>query len=209
MLGLCGAWAGGESESSNRARIARPLTALEPAIVPPLGTSHEDMTKMGRFTKVVKADPKDRGNYFPCLPMKYRVRVLRAKAIDVREGSLAFVVECEVLEHLAGDVNAVDSRGKPVPKIGECRDWFVDLSKDAGPGDMQKFISVVTGEDLKALAASGTDGEAEAESVCEWAVDETDNPLAGTEITLETWNRPTRSGGDFTIHDWSDAAPNF
>ena len=40
------------------------------------------------------------------------------------------------------------------------------------------------------------------EEVCDYAVDEEDNPLAGTRLGLNAVNVRTRAETDFTVHRW-------
>ena len=137
-----------------------------------------------------------RGNYFPNLPVTYKVKVMECKCIDPRAGGLAFIVEVEVVEILSPCTSTEDTAGVTVPNPGDKRSWYVDLQKDAGPPDMKRFLDVATGDDPL------PEDDDEFEALCELAVSE-DQPFAGLELKLVTYNRKTRAGGPFTIHEWS------
>src|SRR5688572_19489807 len=81
---------------------------------------------MGRFANVTGAKTYAKGNYFPNLSAKYRVRIVECKGGSTRKGKMSFIVEFEVVEIIAKPPETMDRDGKTVPIVGEKRSWFVD-----------------------------------------------------------------------------------
>lgn len=158
----------------------------------------------GRFARVGKAEASGRGNYFPNLTMIYLIAVSAAKVIDTRANDTAFILECEVKKVLVGDTVGPDGKlradgdGRTVPAPGEKRSWYCNLSNDAGPADMRKFAEMLYGM----LEMEGEMTDSAIEELCEHICDEEENPLAGQLLKLSTYNRNTRKGTPFTVHDW-------
>ena len=154
---------------------------------------------MGRFTNVATADASGRGNYFPNLTCRYKVKVASAKVISTRKGQTAFILELENLATLSSPSGkAEDPDGRTVPAVGDTRSWYCNLSNDAGPADMKRFAQLI-GSILDEPCGS----DAEVEALCEAIVDEKESCIAGLELELSTYNRNTRAGSPFTIHDFS------
>jgi hypothetical protein len=159
---------------------------------------------MGRFSEVAKADASGRGNYFPNLPVTYRVKLSSCKMIDTRAGKSAFIIDCEVLEvKIKPGDKTEDADHRTLPAAGETRNQYVSLSNDAGPADVQRFLltaASIMGEDYDLKTDKGVK---EFDKFAELCVDEKDPALAGVEFRLVTYNRDTRAGKPFTIHEWS------
>jgi hypothetical protein len=139
------------------------------------------------------------GNYFPNVTARYMVRVTECKGTKSRKGVPAFIVEVEVLQLLMQPSASVDGEGRTVPTPGDRRSWYVNLSIDAGPPDMMRFVALVLGID---------DPEDVTEANCEGVVDIDIQPCVGLELVLYTYNKQTQKGNPFTRHEWSlPAAP--
>lgn len=159
---------------------------------------------MGKFSRVGKAEAFGRGNYFPNMTMTYLVAVLDSKIIDSRNNDTFYCLEVEIKKVLVGEIMAegklrADSAGVTVPTPGEKRSWMCNLSNDAGPSDMRRFAELV----WSMLENEGEPTDEQIEELCEHIVDEKEKPLAGTLFKVSTYNKKTRAGNPFTIHDWS------
>lgn len=158
---------------------------------------------MGKFSRVGKAEAFGRGNYFPNLAATYLVVVTAAKVVDARSNNTFFVLETEVKKLLVGSPTgpdgriAVDSEGRSMPQAGEQRNWMCNLSNDAGPADMRGFAELV----WTMLEREGEPTDDDIEKLCDLIVSD-EQPLAGVHFKLSTYNRKTKKGGNFTVHDW-------
>ncbi len=167
---------------------------------------------MGVYDKVRSSKATGGGNWFEP-DHDWVVMINEVKSIETRADYTAFIVECRVLQT---DCEKVRS--------GAERSWFVDMTKDAAPGNVKHFIEVaheqLTGEPLEnidcdACDATGKTGkitcpECDGEGKCS-PIDEAGvlelcserQPYAGLIIGLTTFNKPTREGNPFTRHKWT------
>lgn len=160
---------------------------------------------MSAFARVGKAEAFGRGNYFPNLAMTYLVVVTSAKVVNARSGQTFFVLETEVKKILVGSTHGADgklntdSEGRSAPQAGEQRNWMCCLTNDAGPADMRGFLELV----WTMLDREGEPSDKDIEELGDLICDEKEQPLTGTVFKLATYNRKTKKGGNFTIHNWS------
>lgn len=139
---------------------------------------------MGRFSNIKNARGS-RSLYFQ--PGKYRVRIERCKYGKTRKGVDMFVAETEVLE---SDSETLVVGTKP--------SFLVTLDKDPALGNIADFMRV----GLATLSAMHgeivvPDSVELEEEVAEEIVGE-DNILAGVELNVYAYNKPTKAGHDFT-----------
>ena len=132
------------------------------------------------------------GNWVYFLPGKYRIKVIKCFTMRSRKRDDLFIVECEILESDC-----------PERKIGMQASWCVNFKHDAALGNIKQFIAACNGIDPADEAAVNAEVS---EEVCNYAVDEKDNPLAGIEVLLTAINTKTKEKTDFTIHDWTPVA---
>ena len=127
--------------------------------------------------KVAKAEASTGGVYWE--PGKYLVLL---DVVKVKEGRKSdfFIVEGDNLES--------DNPERPAGK--RCS-WVIDANKDAAPGNIKAFLAA-------ALACSPDDIN---EDDFEDCVDE-DNPLCGKLVRLQVTMTTTKSGNDFSKHNW-------
>lgn len=152
---------------------------------------------MGHFASVRGAKGFKRGNYFPCLSARYRVRILEIKGVHARNKGAAGIVEVEVIELLVVPHETRDDEGRTLPAIGDKRSWYCALYTDSGPGDWNTFVTVLTGTDIEACSQQEQE---------DWSdyVSSDEQPYAGVELELNVYGRAkTKSKGMFTVHEWS------
>lgn len=165
---------------------------------------------MSRFASVKNARSTGRGNYCPNFAMTYLIEIDKAVFNTSRDGKNAFILDFTVRKVLVGETHDADGRlradsaGRTVPTKGEQRNWYCNLSNDAGPGDMRKFAELIW-EMLEMGDDAPTDEQVL--EICEQLVSDA-QPLAphdgqpGVLLRLVTYNRNRRDGGPFTIHEW-------
>ena len=144
---------------------------------------------MGRFS-AIKDARGSRSLYFQ--PGRYRVKIERCKYGKTRKGVDMFVAETVVIE---SDSDTL------VP--GTTPSFLVTFDKDPALGNVADFMRV----GLAALAA----GEGQMlvpdtieldESIAEEIAGE-ENILAGIELGLYAYNKPTKAGNPFTRLEWN------
>lgn len=169
---------------------------------------------MGVYDKVRGARSTGGGNYFEP-DHDWIVLINAIKDIEMRSGDNAFIVETKVLETSCEKV-----------RPGMERSWFVDMSKDAAPGNVKQFIEMateqMTGDPLSLVDCDVCEGKGTIGKTgkvcpdCEGAgkcspIDEAGvlelcserQPMAGLILGLTTFNKPTREGKPFTRHKWT------
>lgn len=119
--------------------------------------------------------------------------VVEIKQIKFKESDtdsrVWFVVEFTVLETTSESV-----------KKGEVYAWVHDMTnKFFGASHVKQFIAAAIGFEPKSQEAKdiGRDTVEEA-----WAEDQ---PFTGEKVNLETRNKKTKAGHDFTVHSWTPA----
>lgn len=148
------------------------------------------------WKRIKDAQVYGRGNYLK--PGNYKLRLLKMFTITTRKKKDALIVDFEVLESDNPDI-----------KEGGTRNWFQDLSDEdiAFPAIKDMMLRLFGFED-------GDDGIEEFEDqlddlmeVCaddKWKNEEDEeHPLHGKTIAVECFMKETRSGKDFTVHNWS------
>jgi hypothetical protein len=158
---------------------------------------------MSRFASVKKATAAGRGNYCPNFSMTYLVEIDEAKFITTRGGDNAFILDFTIQKILVGETHEegklrADQEGRTVPTAGEQRNWYCNLSNDAGPADLRKLAETLW---TMLEMGEGLTNDEEVEEICEHIIG-ADQPLKGVVFKLVTYNRPTRAKTPFTIHEW-------
>lgn len=152
---------------------------------------------MGLFSGIGNAPIFDRGTYFQPNG-KYRLKVVKLLAKDTRNSGLAFIAEFEVLE----SNHAEDP-------IGAKRTWFQSLTKkDIGYPAVKEFMMyllAVERHDKEAFQDFEQNLETILEDATSFEGADSDHPMHGDEICLETVSVLTKDKKDFTRHNWSIA----
>ena len=133
---------------------------------------------MGIFATVADSKPTVGGKYF--LPGNYLVEIQRCKEGETRKKIPFFVVECKIIQS-----------DNPDMKVGTDCSWLVMMDKDAAPGNIKAFV----------MAAAGVEEDEVDEAGCEEICSER-QPLAGTKMRVEAYNKPTKAGMPFTRLNW-------
>lgn len=137
------------------------------------------------FKSIAASKVSSGGVYF--LPGNYLVSVVKAFVMTSRKGTPLVVVECEILES-----------DNPERAVGTRASWVVNMSQDAGPGNVKGFIAAAIGVNPSDTAK--VDSEVTPE-FCEEAFGET-NPLMDVRMRLQCSLVKTKAGSDFTRHIW-------
>jgi hypothetical protein len=140
---------------------------------------------MGLFDGIGDAQVGQGGVYF--LPGSYLVEVVRCFTLKSRKREDLFIAECYIHES-----------DNPDRKPGSKASWVVNFKQDAALGNIKGFIAACLGVSPSNTKAVDETVDIEA---CELAVDG-ENPLAGTMLRLWAVNKITKSGNDFTLHNW-------
>ena len=157
----------------------------------------------GFFSGSNGLDPSSR---YPWLPMNFsgRVRVLACKGITKRGTSeKAFIAEFEVL---TSNLAHLDPDDKSYVAVGSRRSWYQGMKEPltAYPlviSFLYAALGVMQGRDQKQI---DTEIKPVQDKWLNRAVSD-ENPLADAEVIVQTANKPTRAGKDFTLHTWSVA----
>lgn len=157
----------------------------------------------GFFSGSNGLDPSSR---LPYLPMNFngRVRILACKGITKRGTSeKAFIAEMEVLTSNLAHLPPDD---KSYVAVGSRRSWYQGMKEPltAYPSVISFLyacLGVVQGRDQ---AQIDKDIKPVQDKWLNRAVSD-ENPLADAEVNVQTANKPTRAGNDFTLHTWSVA----
>lgn len=142
---------------------------------------------MGIFKKVKDAKPTGSFDYFEP-DAEWVVLVTGMKADETRKNVPFVATSCRVIETTCDRV-----------RPGAERSWFVDMTKDASPGNIKQFAIEATGtsdEEFDAMSAE------EVEEACDALVGE-DQPCANLIIGLKTKGITTRQNTPFTVHTWT------
>lgn len=131
------------------------------------------------FEKIANADVTERSVYFSegIYPVLY-LDVM--KMVTSRKGETFFVAEFDIIK------SDVDSRPK-----GSRAVWMANFRHDATPGNVKDFIAKLHGEEPEAVTAEAV----------KFACGDK-NPSHGRLIRLEAVNVETKTGGNFTRHNW-------
>ena len=151
---------------------------------------------MGLFDNIGSAELFERGKY---LPPDF-VGVLQIKktiAKETRRSGTGFIVEFEVVE----------SNREDVPVGGKCT-WFQGMTdKTVAFPSIKEFCAAVAGYDP---STQKEEIDAEVSPVLEEMLttattNPADNDLTGCNVAVETFNKKTQKGSDFTVHRWKPA----
>jgi hypothetical protein len=133
------------------------------------------------------------GVYF--LPGKYEVEVVAVKMIETRKKEDMFIVEC-----------LINESDNPERRVGTKAAYCCNRKHDSFLGNVKAFLAACNGADPENEAQVAEvfmeNGRDTTQDVADFAIDEKENPLAGTKLGLTCVNKKTRTGGDFTLHFW-------
>lgn len=138
------------------------------------------------------ADPSQGGGSgsYISIPGTHKVEVEAVKLRESETSSKLFlIVEFKVLNSTASDLGVV---------VGGTYAWVHDLTN--------KFFGASNAKQFIAAAVGLNPGSAEAKAIGRKELEEAwgdDQVLTGQVLTLKTVNRTTKSGGDFTVHNWT------
>lgn len=142
---------------------------------------------MGLFDGIGKVDATMSPIYF--LPGSYVVEIVRCFCMQSRKKEDLFIAETTITES--------DNEERPA---GTKASWCVNFKQDAALGNIKGFVAACNGikpTNNKKVNAEITD------EICDYAVDEKDNPLAGILLKLVCVNKVIeKTGKDFTVHMW-------
>lgn len=134
------------------------------------------------FDRIANAETFESSPYIE--PGLYSLQISRIAKGEKRTTRVPYVaVECKVL-------------GSSNPKfaVGSTLCWFVDMGKDAGPGNIKSFLAVANDCPLEQVDKAGA-----AMCICD------NSPLVGKVLDCEAYNKPTREGKPFTRVKWLKA----
>ena len=142
---------------------------------------------MGLFGGIEDKDATMSPIYF--LPGAYIVEVIKCFVMTSRKKDDLFIVELLIVE-------SDNEERKPETKAS----WCVNFKQDAALGNIKGFVAACNG--IKPVDKDKVNAEI-TEDLCEYAVDEKDNPLAGVRLKLVCYNKETvKEKKDFTVHIW-------
>lgn len=150
---------------------------------------------MGRFAKIEKVSPTERGVPFPI--GDFRVRVLKNKCTDSQDKQKQyFISEFLILESSNPELSEGDKRSHVI--------WLNNpKAYDAPWSDVKAYICAC-------LGLRGEDHEAITEELVEFVVENNDDmpggPFEGLELSLTVSTRQKKGGdGDLSPHVYHDA----
>lgn len=139
---------------------------------------------MSIFDDIDKAEVFGAGAYFE--PGEYLVKINAIKYNKGFKGEF-YIIEC-ILEESDNEKMIV----------GRTYNQVINLSrKETGPGNVKAFLAAALDVDPKDESVKW--GEL-AEKACS-----EENPFAGLQMRLKTFERQTKAGGVFTVHQWTKA----
>lgn len=116
------------------------------------------------------------------------IKEIKCKESDT-DSRIWLVVEFKILEKNSG-------KGE----VGEVYAWVHDLTnKFFGASNTKLFVAAAIGFDPKSQEAKDI-GRNDVEEA--WGEDQ---PFTGEKVNLETKNKKTKAGHDFTVHSWTPA----
>jgi hypothetical protein len=128
--------------------------------------------------RVAAAKPSSGGVYWE--PGKYLVQIDVVKVHEGRKGADFFVVEGDNLES-----------SNPERPAGARCSWVFNTAQDAAPGNIKSFVAA-------ALSCPADDVD---DDVIEEVLS-AENPLNGKIVRLQVVLTETKSGGEFSKHNW-------
>lgn len=147
------------------------------------------------FAGLANATITESGSYLPA-GYRFKLKIVKAQLVHPRSGIPAFVVDFEVLESNSVDV-----------KVGEVKNWY-QKSGDSFDAAVLGFLAATFGFNINVpeqKVKMETELKPQATQYAEAAVGPA-QILTGRIVGVETQKRDTRSGGDFTRHNWYPAA---
>lgn len=133
------------------------------------------------FEKIADAPPSAGGQYWEEGNFIVEVQVNKIIESTRKEGELIYIIECKCLK----------SDNEKVP-VGSCRSHVINLSNYSAVNNVKNHL----------MAALNCESEDISPDMVKECCSE-ENPLAGIQVKLETFVKPTQSGGDFTHHRYS------
>lgn len=119
------------------------------------------------------------------LPGRYRVEVQACKSGTTRKKADYFLVECKILQST-----------NPDRPVGSKATHFITLKPDtAALAEVKRFVSVATDTPEKEVDAAGV----------EMLVSD-EQPLRGKVLDVTVVNVKTKTGGDYSRHQWEAVA---
>lgn len=146
------------------------------------------------FAGLATATITESGSYLPP-GFKFKLEIIKCQMVTPRSGPVGFVADFKILESNSPDV-----------KVGETKNWY-QTNNDSFSSAVLEFILAVLGlnmNDPAHKAHAEKEIQPRAPEYAEAAVGEAQF-LKGKLVSVETANKPTRAGGDFTKHRWSPA----
>jgi hypothetical protein len=156
---------------------------------------------MGLFDGIGNAETFERGKFFPP-GFRGVVVVERTIAKESVKSGVGFIVECRVV-----DVTRAGEEGheKSPVVVGEKRTWWQGMTdKTVAFPALKAWAAAMAGYTLDQTDEIENDVAPELERMMTEATNNpADNDLVGVSVNLETWNKKTKKGTDFTVHDWT------
>ena len=146
------------------------------------------------FEGIEDAKVFDRGAYLPPDGI-YALRVIRMLVKQTRRAGPAFIAEHEVIYSTHPDIQP-----------GAKRSWFQKLQdKEVAYPAIKEYMGA-----LLAIDRDDKDAWKEFEGQIRDILNEAanfegkpeDHPLHGETVKVTTWQKTTKSGNEFTVHDW-------
>lgn len=149
------------------------------------------------WKKLKNAEVFGRGQYLKA-DFSYKLKLLKMFTIKTRNKGEAFIVDFEVMESTCPEIPA-----------GQVRNWYQSLADEsiAFPAikEFLLFLFDIDQSDEEAVE----EFEEKMEEIMESGADDSwkskapsDHPLNGMYIQVETSEKQTKKGSDFTVHSW-------
>lgn len=136
---------------------------------------------MGKFGDMQGAGSGQGGVYFE--PGQYEVEIVKCKMDKNRKDEDCIIIEGKILRS--------DCESRPA---GMEASQVIMLRHDAWKRNFNNFMTAANDCELEEIE----------EGAYEYATGP-DNPLAGVKLHLLTFLKPTKAGGVFTVHRWSES----
>jgi hypothetical protein len=148
---------------------------------------------MGKFKGLNQAEVFGGGSYLPCEDATYKVTVKNAFVLTTRKNEVAAVIEFKVEESSSEKV-----------KVGAFKSQMIMLKHDSAAANIRQFTAAAMGIDPKDDDAPAAVGAQDWDDLGDqlFGDDETESPLKGQEMYLQTFATQTKAKTDFTKHFW-------
>jgi hypothetical protein len=141
----------------------------------------------GFFSGIETARMTEGGNYLK--PGIYDVELIKCKTDKTRHGVGFFACDFKI----AGSNN-------PDHRIGDVNNWFVGFDKDAALGNIKGWAVAVLSN-----LTPGIDQNAITEEVMEGLIEKNGEAIKGQKLRVQVTLVPTKTGGQFSRHQWYPA----